>query len=176
MNRDNPHSFQHSSQGRRNQYSEPLPDGVSSFVKNESVDPAVRLRKYRPTLVKKTTAWVGVAIGVMMVIGTIQSAVDGIIGDVMIGIGMTAVALVPSIYWLRCNHRDSRIVSEWVRTHREYQVNWEMLATDEREMFARPEELPVIPLRRWKTVAYLIVAAFLFAMVGSILSPETPVA
>ncbi|MDN5582423.1 MAG: hypothetical protein ACTH2Y_03295 [Corynebacterium sp.] len=47
-----------------------------------------------------------------------------------------------------------------------------MLADDERAVFARPEELPVLPLRHWKSVWLVILAGFVVAMVGAMFLPE----
>lgn len=149
-----------------------VPEDLSSFVKNTAFDPAERLRKYRPTLGKKVAAWIGVVMGVLMVVGIFTTDTEGFISDVLMGTGLGALMIIPGAYWLMCNHRDSRTITEWVRANREYQVNWEMLAKDERELFSRPEQLPVIPERRWKTVAYLMIAAFIVALVGGTLAPE----
>ncbi|WP_144313671.1 hypothetical protein [Corynebacterium glyciniphilum] len=141
-----------------------------------AMDPRERLRKYRPTMVKKCFAWAGVVLGVLMVLSLLSADTGSLVADALLSIGFGAMMFIPGAYWLVCNGRDSKTLSEWMVSHQAYQANWELLARDEQAMFAPPEELPVLPLRRWKTVAVVIIAAFFVAMAGSILLPETTVA
>ncbi|MEJ6548826.1 MULTISPECIES: hypothetical protein [unclassified Corynebacterium] len=163
----------------QNPYGQPgggIPEDVSSYVSATAANPRERLRRYRPTLTKKILAWTGVVLGVLLVLTLLTSEAGNLVADALLSVGFGAMMAVPGAYWLLCNRRDTRIVSDWVQTHQEYQANWELLARDEQAMFAPPEHLPVLPLRRWKTVAVVIVAAFFVAMAGSMLLPETTVA
>lgn len=163
----------------QNPYDQPgrgIPEDVVSYVSATAMDPRERLRKYRPTMVKKCFAWAGAVLGVLMVLTLLSSDAENLVADALLSIGFGAMMFVPGAYWLACNRRDSKTLSEWTVSHQAYQANWDLLARDEQAMFAPPEELPVLPLRRWKTVAVVIIAAFFVAMAGSVLLPETTVA
>ena len=163
----------------QNPYGQPgqgIPEDVTSYVSTTAMDPRERLRKYRPTMVKKCFAWAGVVLGVLMVLSLLSADTGSLVADALLSIGFGAMMFIPGAYWLVCNGRDSKTLSEWMVSHHAYQANWELLARDEQAMFAPPEELPVLPLRRWKTVAVVIIAAFFVAMAGSMLLPETTVA
>ncbi|MGO1950381.1 MAG: hypothetical protein ACTH1D_12155 [Mycobacteriaceae bacterium] len=154
------------------QYDPTLRDDMSSYVSATAFNPAERLRRYRPTTMKRVLAWGGIVFGVLMVVGMFTGTGESLLGDILLGAGMGAMALIPSVYWLLCNHRDSRLVTNWISANRDYQQNWEMLAADERALFARPEQLPVIPERKWKTVWVAVVVAFIVAAVGTAFLPE----
>lgn len=149
-----------------------IPEDISSFVNQTAVNPAERLRRYRPTTVKKIAAWGAVIFGVVMLATMFSGTSGSLIGDILLSVGFAVVSIVPGGYWLLCNRRDSALVTNWILANRDYQANWEMLAADERELFARPEQLPVIPERRWKTVWTIVFVGFVVAMVGSAFLPD----
>ncbi|MCJ7858482.1 hypothetical protein [Corynebacterium kalidii] len=153
-----------------------VPEAVASYVDVTALDPRARLRKYRPTRIKKTGAWAGVVLGVLMFLTVLNPVNGDVVADALLGLGFGTMMFVPGVYWLLCNRRDAKTLSEWVLTHREYQANWELLARDEQAVFAAPEELPVLPLRRWKTVVMVVIVGFFVAMAGSMLLPESTVA
>ncbi|HIW92235.1 MAG TPA: hypothetical protein H9870_11315 [Candidatus Corynebacterium avicola] len=150
----------------------PFQDDVSSFVNPAAVNPAMRLRMYRPTTVKKVAAWCGVVFGVLMLASGFAGTSDSLVADLLLGFGFGAGCIIPGAYWLLCNRRDSKLVTDWMLANRDYKANWEMLAADERDLFSRPEELPEIPERHWKTVWLLMVGAFAIAMVGAAFLPD----
>lgn len=172
-NRENPY-------GRNNPYGRAdgaqtpggIPEDVSSYVSPTEFNPQARLQRYRPTVVKKVLAWTGVVFGVLLLMAVVDSSWDTLVGNVMLSVGFAMMTVVPGAYWLLCNRRDSRTVTQWIRVNREYRMNWEMLAKDEQAMFARPEELPLIPLRRWKTVWMLIILGFIVVVVGTSFLPD----
>lgn len=162
-----------------NPYSRPgggVPEDVASYVGTTALDPRERLRKYRPTVLKRISAWTGVILGVLMVLTVLAPESQDVLADALLSTGLGTMMFAPGIYWILCNRRDARTLSEWARAHQEYRANWELLAKDEQAVFAPPEELPVLPLRRWKTVAAVIILGFLVAMAGSMLLPEPSVA
>lgn len=151
----------------------PYQDDMSSFVNPAAVDPAMRLRIYRPTAGKKVAAWVSLGVGIIMLTSVFTASWESLVGDILMSIGLGTLCIVPGGYWLLCNRRDSKLVTNWMVANRDYQANWEMLAADEKELFSRPEVLPEIPERRWKTVWLIMVGAFAVAMVGAAFLPDT---
>ncbi|MGP9723964.1 hypothetical protein ACT3SZ_08125 [Corynebacterium sp. AOP40-9SA-29] len=156
-----------------------VPPELRAYVGRGTLDPRARLSKYRPTLVKHAAAWTGVVLGIVM-LSSIFTSVSGasgeIVSEILMSVGLAIMTIAPGVYWLLCNRRDARTVKQWLQTNQDYRVNWQMLASDERAVFARPEELPVLPQRHWKSVWLVILAGFLVAMVGGMLNPESTTA
>lgn len=149
-----------------------VPAELQAYVGRGTLDPRARLAKYRPTVVKHAAAWTGVVLGIIMLTSIFSSESGEIVGDILMGLGLATMTFAPGAYWLLCNRRDARTVKRWLQTNQDYRVNWQMLAGDERAMFARPEELPVLPMRHWKSVWLVILAGFVVAMVGAMFLPE----
>lgn len=153
-----------------------VPAELQAYVGRGTLDPRARLAKYRPTLVKHVAAWTGVVLGIMMLTSIFISESGEIVSNILMSLGLATMAFAPGVYWLLCNRRDSRTVKRWLQSNQEYRVNWQVLAGDERAVFARPEELPVLPQRHWKSVWLVILAGFAVAMVGGMLSSESTTA
>ena len=143
--------------------------GLHTQLANQ--DAQHRLEKYRPTKPKKIAAWIGAGIGGLMLFsvflpseGTpfIQSALTSLTMAVMFG--------VPGGYWLWRNHEDQKLVRNWTQANVAYRRDLGWIRPQDAHLFPEPDQVPVLPKRRWLAIwAAVIVALVVF----SVVSPDT---
>ena len=136
-----------------------------------SASASARLKKYRPTVVKKTAAWISIGFAS---IGLLVSFTDsGYTGmdmarDLLASVLYTALFALPGVYWLWRNNRDQQIVQNWVEREKSREQLTGMLVGHERDLLGQPEPPPRLPKRRWGMVIGLM---FALMIVGSTILP-----
>ena len=136
-----------------------------------SVSAAERLKKYRPTALKKTAAWISIGFAS---IGLLVSFTDsGYTGmdmarDLLASVLYTALFALPGAYWLWRNNRDQQTVQNWVEREKSREQLTGMLVGHERDLLGQPEPPPLLPKRRWGMVIGLM---FTLMIVGSTILP-----
>ncbi len=136
-----------------------------------SVSAAERLKKYRPTALKKTAAWISIGFAS---IGLLVSFTDsGYTGmdmarDLLASVLYTALFALPGAYWLWRNNRDQQTVQNWVEREKSREQLTGMLVGQERELLGQPEPPPLLPKRRWGMV---IAVMFVLMILGGTALP-----
>lgn len=137
-----------------------------------SVSAAERLKKYQPTVVKKTVAWISIGFAALALVGSFTDG--GYTGVDMVRYLLASVLLItvlalPGVYWLLRNNRDQQIVQNWVEREKSREQLAGMLVGQERELLGQPEPPPLLPKRRWGMIIVLIFV--LMAAGGGMLPP-----
>ena len=136
-----------------------------------SASAAERLKKYRPTALKKTAAWISIGFAS---IGLLVSFTDsGYTGmdmarDLLASVLYTALFALPGAYWLWRNNRDQQTVQNWVEREKSREQLTGMLVGQERELLGQPEPPPLLPKRRWGMV---IAVMFVLMILGGTALP-----
>lgn len=134
-----------------------------------------RMEKYRPTRRKKIAAWVAVFFGGLGLLGGFTPPPEGasVLQNIIAGILLAGVFLIPGVYWLLCNRRDKETIVAWMRADASYRQQLAFVTEDDRRMLAEPEEWPHIPRRHWAFV-WIIVAICFFTFGVTVPSTNTP--
>lgn len=136
-----------------------------------SASASARLKKYRPTVVKKTAAWISVGFAFIALLTSFTSG--GYAGVEMVRYLVAsalyvALLALPGAYWLWRNNRDQQTVQNWVEREKSREQLTGMLVGQERELLGQPEPPPLLPKRRWGMVIGLM---FALMIVGSTILP-----
>lgn len=143
--------------------------GLHTQLANQ--DAQHRLEKYRPTKPKKIAAWIGAGIGGLMLFGAvIPSSSMPYLQNLLYGLSMAVMFGVPGSYWLWRNHEDQKLVRNWTQANVAYRRDLGRMSPQDAQLFSEPDQVPVLPKRRWLAVwAAVIVALVVF----SVVSPDT---
>ncbi|AGS35309.1 hypothetical protein B841_09180 [Corynebacterium maris DSM 45190] len=136
-----------------------------------SASAAERLKKYRPTALKKTASWISVGFAA---IALLTSFTDGgytggdmvryLLGSVL----LVAMLALPGAYWLLRNNSDQLTVQGWVEREKSREQLAHMLVGRERDLLGQPDPPPLLPKRRWGMV---IAVMFVLMILGGTALP-----
>ena len=116
---------------------------------------------------KKILAWVGLALGALMIAaGVDQPGARSVAGMVLFGLAL----VLPSAWWMWCQGRDARIAAQNADLAASNARMRQYLTGDDAAYAAALDEAPTIPgtNRRWNLVAP---ASFLLVVIGVTVSP-----
>ena len=90
--------------------------------------------------------------------------------NLIYGLSMAVMFGVPGSYWLLRNHEDQKLVRNWTQANVAYRRDLGRMSPQDAQLFSEPDQVPVLPKRRWLSIwAAVIVALVVF----SVVSPDT---